>query len=92
MRVRFPFLCHRSAKGVYNGEVAPLLHLAGVAVDVVETRERGQAKETAKSLDTNGLQGVLVVGDDGTMQVCVGGLVCVREVFSFRGSLRLVGQ
>jgi diacylglycerol kinase family enzyme len=59
-----------AARGVFNVEVAPLLNLAGMAVDVIEARERGQTKEIARTLATNGLSGVVVVGDDGTMQVC----------------------
>lgn len=51
-------------------EVAPLLHVAGLAIDVVEARERGQTKEIARNLQADGLSGVVVVGDDGTMQVC----------------------
>jgi diacylglycerol kinase family enzyme len=39
-------------------------------VDVVEARERGQTKDIARHLQTNGVSGVVVVGDDGTMQAC----------------------
>eukprot|EP00124_Ichthyophonus_hoferi_P002749 Ihof_evm7s201 gene=Ihof_evmTU7s201 len=66
-------LSNRGAKALYESEVFPIFNLAGMAVEVIETRERGQAKDTARQMNLKGAEGIVVVGTDGAFQDFVTG-------------------
>ena len=69
-----------SAAKVWERDMAPVLAAAGVRTEVVVTAKRGEGYERCKALAfawgaDEGLDGVVVVGGDGTMSEAVRGLV-----------------
>ncbi|GBP83120.1 Acylglycerol kinase, mitochondrial [Eumeta japonica] len=68
-----PVANKRKAKKEYTKYCEPLLHLAGLQVDVVQTAWEGHAKEITESL--KGTQAIIVAGGDGTLSESVTGLL-----------------
>lgn len=64
----------RKATDDFESYCAPLLHLAGICVDIIKTEAEGQAKELVNKIkeDTNAL---VVAGGDGTLCEVVTGLL-----------------
>lgn len=52
---------------------APLLHLAGISVEVVKTESEGHAKALMESIE--GTDAIVVAGGDGTLSEVVTGLL-----------------
>lgn len=70
-----PVANKRNAKKDYEKYCEPLLHLAGLQVDVVQTASEGNAKEIVESL--RGTEAIIVAGGDGTLSETVtGSLLC----------------
>lgn len=68
-----PVANKRSSKKEYEKYCEPLLHLAGLQVDVVQTTAEGSAKEIVESL--HGTEAIVVAGGDGTLSETVTGLL-----------------
>lgn len=67
------FLC-RKAKKLFEKYCEPLLHLAGVAVTIIQTEREGQARSLIENLDTP-TDAIVVAGGDGTLSDVVTGLM-----------------
>lgn len=63
----------RKAQKQFDKYCAPLLHLAGIAVDVVKTESEGHAKKLVESL--SGTEAIVVAGGDGILSEVVTGLM-----------------
>ncbi|CAG9765502.1 unnamed protein product [Ceutorhynchus assimilis] len=63
----------RTAQADFDSYCAPLLHLAGINVEVVRTESEGHAKRLMETL--NGAEAVVVAGGDGTLSEVVTGLM-----------------
>ncbi|XP_038054890.1 acylglycerol kinase, mitochondrial-like [Patiria miniata] len=61
------------AKKLFEKNAAPLLHLAGIDVEIVKTESEGNAKDKAGNLETT--DAVVVAGGDGTLGEVVTGLL-----------------
>ena len=61
------------ARHKYEEYCAPLLHLAGIKVDVIRTEGEGQAKDIMEIMKD--ADAVLVAGGDGTVMEAVTGLM-----------------
>ncbi|RVE54723.1 hypothetical protein evm_000490 [Chilo suppressalis] len=68
-----PVANKRKAKKDFEKYCEPLLHLAGLQVDIVQTASEGNAKEIAESL--RGTEAIIVAGGDGTLSETVTGLL-----------------
>ncbi|KAJ8730533.1 hypothetical protein PYW08_001946 [Mythimna loreyi] len=68
-----PVANKRSAKQDFEKYCEPLLHLAGLQVDVIQTTSEGNAKELVESL--KGTQAIVIAGGDGTVSESVTGLL-----------------
>ncbi|CAG9785823.1 unnamed protein product [Diatraea saccharalis] len=68
-----PVANKRKAKKDFEKYCEPLLHLAGLQVDVVQTASEGNAKEIAENL--RGTEAIIVAGGDGTLSETVTGLL-----------------
>ncbi|KOB79225.1 Acylglycerol kinase, mitochondrial, partial [Operophtera brumata] len=68
-----PVANKRSAKQDYEKYCEPLLHLAGLQVDVIQTAAEGNAKEIIENL--TGTEAIIVAGGDGTLSEAVTGLL-----------------
>ncbi|KAL4710606.1 hypothetical protein ACJJTC_003242 [Scirpophaga incertulas] len=68
-----PVANKRKAKKEFEKYCEPLLHLAGLQVDVVHTTSEGSAKEIVESL--RGTEAIIVAGGDGTLSETVTGLL-----------------
>lgn len=66
-----PVANKRKAKKDFEKYCEPLLHLAGLQVDVVQTASEGNAKEIVESL--KGTEAIIVAGGDGTLSETVTG-------------------
>lgn len=66
-----PVANKRSAKQDYERYCEPLLHLAGLQVDVIQTTSEGNAKEIVETL--RGTEAIIVAGGDGTLSETVTG-------------------
>jgi diacylglycerol kinase family enzyme len=64
LHVRF-FLFRKSRKN-FDKYCAPLLHLAGISVNVIQTEFEGQARGLVESLDEI-VDAIVVAGGDGTV-------------------------
>ena len=64
----WPLFCVwlRSSKQEFEKYCAPLLHLAGIAVNLVQTEHEGQARSLVESLDGI-VDAIVVAGGDGTL-------------------------
>ncbi|PZC71660.1 hypothetical protein B5X24_HaOG212769 [Helicoverpa armigera] len=68
-----PVANKRNAKQDFEKYCEPLLHLAGLQVDVIQTSSEGNAKELVETL--RGTQAIVVAGGDGTVSETVTGLL-----------------
>lgn len=66
-----PVANKRSAKQDFEKYCEPLLHLAGLQVDVIQTAAEGNAKEIIENL--KGTEAIIVAGGDGTLSETVTG-------------------
>ncbi|XP_066137593.1 acylglycerol kinase, mitochondrial [Euwallacea fornicatus] len=63
----------RKAETEFEKYCAPLLHLAGINVEIVKTNSEGHARSLMESL--NGAEAIVVAGGDGTLSEVVTGLL-----------------
>ncbi|XP_014369365.2 acylglycerol kinase, mitochondrial [Papilio machaon] len=68
-----PVANKRKAKRDFEKYCEPLLHLAGLQVDVIQTTSEGNAKEIVETL--RGTEAIIVAGGDGTFSETVTGLL-----------------
>ncbi|XP_052739626.1 acylglycerol kinase, mitochondrial isoform X2 [Bicyclus anynana] len=68
-----PVANKRKAKKDFEKYCEPLLHLAGLQVDVIQTTSEGHAKEIVETL--RGTEAIIVAGGDGTVSETVTGLL-----------------
>ena len=71
-----------SGRSKYDKYCAPILHLAGLTVDVIRTESEGEAKdlmERMTQVDEAYSDVVLVAGGDGTVMETVTGICRRRE-------------
>ncbi|XP_059055522.1 acylglycerol kinase, mitochondrial [Achroia grisella] len=68
-----PVANKRKAKQEFEKYCEPLLHLAGLQVNVVQTASEGNAKEIVETL--HGTEAIIVAGGDGTLSETVTGLL-----------------
>lgn len=66
-----PVANKRKAKQDFEKYCEPLLHLAGMQVDVIQTSSEGNAKELVETL--KGTQAIVIAGGDGTLSECITG-------------------
>lgn len=66
-----PVANKRKAKQDFEKYCEPLLHLAGLQVDVIQTATEGNAKEIVETL--KGTEAIIVAGGDGTLSETVTG-------------------
>lgn len=64
----------RSSKKLFEKYCEPLLHLAGIAVTIIQTEQEGQARTLIENLNTP-TDAILVAGGDGTLLDVVTGLM-----------------
>lgn len=67
-----PVANKRKAKKDFETYCEPLLHLAGLQVEVVQTTSEGNAKEIVENL--KGTEAIIVAGGDGTLSETVTGI------------------
>ncbi|XP_071134135.1 acylglycerol kinase, mitochondrial-like [Mytilus edulis] len=86
------FLNPASASGgavkSFNKNAAPILHLAGIEVNVVKTEFEGQVKKFLTALEKHETNAVVVAGGDGTLLEAVTGFMR-KDDMSFRQSVPL---
>lgn len=70
-----------NGKAMYEKNVAPLLHLAGLEVTLVKTEYEGQAKKYMEVL--NETDAILVAGGNGTLSEVVTGLLRRKDEATF---------
>ncbi|XP_049868397.1 acylglycerol kinase, mitochondrial [Pectinophora gossypiella] len=68
-----PVANKRKAKQEFEKYCEPLLHLAGLQVEVIQTTSEGNAKEIVETL--RGTEAIIVAGGDGTLSETVTGLL-----------------
>ncbi|XP_026752066.2 acylglycerol kinase, mitochondrial [Galleria mellonella] len=68
-----PVANKRKAKQEFEKYCEPLLHLAGLQVNVIQTASEGNAKEIVETL--HGTEAIIVAGGDGTLSETVTGLL-----------------
>ncbi|XP_069759749.1 acylglycerol kinase, mitochondrial isoform X1 [Narcine bancroftii] len=61
-----PAACKGKARNLFEKNVAPILHLAGLDVTVVKTDYEGQAKKLMELVEVTDM--IVVAGGDGTLQ------------------------
>ncbi|KAK0170948.1 hypothetical protein PV328_008724 [Microctonus aethiopoides] len=69
-----PVAKKRSSKKLFEKYCEPLLHLAGIAVTIIQTEQEGQARSLIENLNTP-TDAILVAGGDGTLLDVVTGLM-----------------
>lgn len=69
-----PAANRRSSKQEFEKYCAPLLHLAGIAVNLLQTEHEGQARSLVESLDGI-VDAIVVAGGDGTLSETITGLL-----------------
>lgn len=81
------FLNPASASGgavkTFNKNAAPILHLAGLEVNVVKTEYEGQVKKFLSAIELGETDAIVVAGGDGTLLEAVTGFMR-KEDSSFR--------
>ncbi|KAF2896942.1 hypothetical protein ILUMI_09236 [Ignelater luminosus] len=68
----------RKAAKEFEKYCAPILHLAGICVDIVQTESEGHAKKLMEELKST--DAVVVAGGDGTLSEVVTGLLRIHGV------------
>lgn len=68
-----PAACRGKANNLFEKNAAPILHLAGVEVNIVKTDYEGQAKKLMELMEQTDM--LIVAGGDGTLQEVVTGLL-----------------
>ncbi|XP_013187149.1 acylglycerol kinase, mitochondrial [Amyelois transitella] len=68
-----PVANKRTAKRDFEKYCEPLLHLAGLQLNVIQTASEGNAKDIVESL--HGTEAIIVAGGDGTLSETVTGLL-----------------
>lgn len=63
----------RKSLDEFENYCAPLLHLAGISVEIVKTESEGHAKTLMESIE--GTDAIVVAGGDGTLSEVVTGLL-----------------
>ncbi|XP_044127862.1 acylglycerol kinase, mitochondrial isoform X2 [Bufo gargarizans] len=76
-----PAACKGKARTLFEKNVAPILHLAGIDVYVVKTDYEGQAKQMLELMENTDL--IIVAGGDGTLQEVITGLLRRADQASF---------
>lgn len=71
-----PVANKRKAKKDYEKYCEPLLLLAGLQVDVIQTTSEGNAKEVVETL--RGTEAIIVAGGDGTLSETVTGINYIK--------------
>ncbi|XP_077984431.1 acylglycerol kinase, mitochondrial-like [Glandiceps talaboti] len=61
------------AKKLFDKNAAPMLHLAGIDVEILLTTSEGEAKDKVQQLDN--IDAIIVAGGDGTLSEVVTGLL-----------------
>jgi acylglycerol kinase len=69
-----PVANNRKSRKNYDKYCAPLLNLAGISVNVIQTEFEGQARDLVESLD-GVVDAIVVAGGDGTVSEAVTGLL-----------------
>ncbi|CAD5114804.1 DgyrCDS3846 [Dimorphilus gyrociliatus] len=62
------------ARSIYEKNVAPLLHLAGLQVSLIRTEYEGQGKQYAKVIEADEVDAIVIAGGNGTVGEIVTGL------------------
>ena len=60
---------------IYEDEVDPIFALCGITSEVVVTQRFGEARESLLTRDLSGVDGIVVVGGDGTFADIAQGLL-----------------
>ncbi|XP_047452209.1 acylglycerol kinase, mitochondrial [Mugil cephalus] len=68
-----PSACSGKANNLFEKNAAPILHLAGVEIQIVKTDYEGQAKKLMEFMEQTDM--LIVAGGDGTLQEVVTGLL-----------------
>ncbi|XP_067010132.2 acylglycerol kinase, mitochondrial [Anabrus simplex] len=74
-----PTANRRKAKKNFEKFCAPLLHLAGISVDIIQTEFEGQARSLAEKVEDS-VDGVIVAGGDGTLSETITGMLRKAEL------------
>lgn len=67
-------IIYRKAKKLFQNYCEPLLHLAGIAVTIIQTESQNDARKIIMNLDTP-TDAIIVAGGDGTLSDVLTGLV-----------------
>ncbi|XP_074103368.1 acylglycerol kinase-like protein Mulk [Cotesia typhae] len=81
-----PVAKKRKAKKLFEKYCEPLLHLAGIAVTIIQTEQENQARSLIENLNFH-TDAILVAGGDGTlldvvtglMRKCNGSIFCAKQ-------------
>ncbi|XP_069759750.1 acylglycerol kinase, mitochondrial isoform X2 [Narcine bancroftii] len=76
-----PAACKGKARNLFEKNVAPILHLAGLDVTVVKTDYEGQAKKLMELVEVTDM--IVVAGGDGTLQEVITGLLRREDEATF---------
>uniref|UniRef100_A0AAR2LSE1 Acylglycerol kinase, mitochondrial n=1 Tax=Pygocentrus nattereri TaxID=42514 RepID=A0AAR2LSE1_PYGNA len=76
-----PAASHGKANSLFEKNAAPILHLAGVEVNIVKTDYEGQAKKLMDLMEHTDM--LIVAGGDGTLQEVITGLLRRTDEESF---------
>ncbi|KAG8438682.1 hypothetical protein GDO86_005028 [Hymenochirus boettgeri] len=76
-----PAACKGKARALFEKNAAPILHLSGIDVTVVNTDYEGQAKKLLELMEDMDL--IIVAGGDGTLQEVITGLLRREDQASF---------
>ncbi|XP_009868768.1 PREDICTED: acylglycerol kinase, mitochondrial, partial [Apaloderma vittatum] len=68
-----PAACKGKARNLFEKNAAPILHLSGLDVTVVQTDYEGQAKKLLELMENTDL--IIIAGGDGTVQEVITGLL-----------------
>ncbi|CAH1776438.1 unnamed protein product [Owenia fusiformis] len=70
-----PVANDRDGKSAFEKDAVPLLHLAGLEVNIIRTESVGQAKKYMGVIETEDTDAIIVAGGDGTVSEIVTGLL-----------------
>lgn len=68
-----PAACSGKANNLFQKNAAPILHLAGIDINIVKTDYEGQAKKLMELMEQTDM--LIVAGGDGTLQEVITGLL-----------------